>query len=147
MDQPKFADYDWWKKNKPKSIQGNVVDPLLKAQQGPQADRVKLVKIYENSGDMDALQQISDMVDGLGKLSTELKRVSVAALKEKHADFAKGCDRMAAFATDTMKAVGAALADAEKKLKAAGGQGDDVTALNLRTADKVPKDFATGEKV
>ena len=35
MDQSKFADYDWWKKNKPKSIQGNVVDPLLKAQQGP----------------------------------------------------------------------------------------------------------------
>ena len=83
----------------------------------------------------------------MGTLSTELKPVSVAALTEKHADFAKGCDKMAAFATETMQAVGAALADAEKERKAAGGQGDDVTALNLRTTDKVLKDVAFGEKV
>ena len=66
MDQPKFADYDCWKKNKVKSIQGNAVDPLLKAQQGPQADRVKLVRICENSGDMGALQKISDMDGWIG---------------------------------------------------------------------------------
>jgi hypothetical protein len=146
MDQPKFLDYDWWKKNKPKSIQGNAVDPLLKALQGSQADKVKHVKIYEHSGDLGAARTIGDMIDSMIKLSTELKRVSAASLKEKHADFAKGCDKMAAIAAADMKAVGTAFDAAEKKLKAAAGNGNDVTIANVKSADKVLKEFATSEK-
>ena len=106
-----------------------------------------MVKIYEHSGDLTMLTKISASIDNMNKLATELKRVSVSSLKEKHADFAKGCEKLAAFAQADMKAVGMALDAADKAIKAAAGGAADVTAANLRTAEKVLKDFATSEKV
>ena len=146
MDQPKSLDYDWWKKNKPKSIQGAAVEPLIKELAGAQADKVKMVKMYEHSGELAVATKIGASIDAMAKLATELKRVSVASLKEKHADFAKGCEKLAAFATADMKAVAAALDVADKKIKVASGKADDITAANMTTAAKVLKDFATGEK-